>query len=290
MTLEQLTTYYQSLLAYQYRSQPKASQQIELWAKQAVGDFLASSLSTCFILATAVGEQLDILGKYIGVARNIGTGVPQSYFGLWTYGSTFLQSNYQGVWNPAGNSPALPSPTGLTGKWYAIQVGGTAIVPPSSDFSPGDIVWSNGSAWLKATTDNANGFTTYADYTVNANAQTYSYSSEGRNVTDLTDSDYKQVLQFQIIRNASDHTLASIMAAINTVFPGMIGLVDNTDMTLSYTVSAAFPLSTALLTQFLPKPMGVGITVTIVTPGEDGFLLTEDGGFLLTEDGGRIIL
>lgn len=290
MTLQDLTSYYQSLLAYQYRSQPKASQQIQLWAKQAVADFLASSLSTCFVLKTAVGKQLDILGKYIGVSRNIGPGTAQSYFGLWTYGSTFLQANYQGVWNPAGNSPALPSPTGRTGQWYAIQVGGTAIVPPSSLFVPGDIVWSNGAAWLKATTDNANGFTTYADYTVNANAQVYSYSTAGQNVTSLSDSDYKQVLQFQIIRNASDHTLASIMSAINTVFPGMISLVDNTDMTMAYKVSAAFPLSTSLLAQFLPKPMGVGITVTIVTPGSDGFLLTEGGSILTTEGGDALIL
>ena len=285
MTLSDLTGYYRSLLCYQYRSQPKASQQIQLYAKQAVADFLASSLGTCFILSAAVGKQLDILGKYIGVPRNIGSGTPQSYWGLWTYGSAFLQANYQGTWNPATNSPALPSPTGRTGQWYAIQVGGTAIVPPSSVFAPGDIVWSSGSAWLKATTDNANGLTTYADYTVNADAQSYSYASAGQNVSNLSDSDYKRVLQFQIIRNASDHTLASIMAAINAVFPGMIRLVDNLNMSMSYSVSSAFPLSAALLAQFLPRPMGVGISVTIVPVSAGGFLLTESGEVITTESG-----
>jgi hypothetical protein len=151
-------------------------------------------------------------------------------------------------------------------------------------------VWSNGTAWLKATTDNAAGFTTYSDYAVNANAQTYSYSTAARNVTALSDADYRSAIRFQIIRNSSDGTLAGIMAAINAVFPNQIWLVDNADMTMDYSVSTAFPLSAALLAQFLPRPMGVGITVTLVAPpGSGGRLLTEGGDSLTTEFGEYII-
>lgn len=285
-TLQELTDYYKSLLAYEYRGLPNATRQMALYSKQFVADNLAAQVDAAFDLETAVGAQLDIIGKYVGVSRNIGVGAVQSFFGFWSYGSSFLQSGYQGTWNPTTNSPALPSPTGLAGDWYAIQVGGVAIVPPSVAFSPGDIVWSDGTAWLKATTDNANGLTTYSDYSVNANAQMYSYSTATRNVTALSDSDYRSVIRFQIIRNSSDGTLAGIMAAINAVFPNQIWLVDNADMTMDYSVSTAFPLSAALLAQFLPRPMGVGITVTLVAPpGSGGRILTEDDESLITEFG-----
>ena len=290
MTLADKLSYYGDLLIAQYRTAVRARAQVAITGKQIMVDDLATQLQTAFAVDIAVGAQLDVIGKYVGVARNIAPGNVNSFWGLWTYASTYLQANYQGTWNPTTNSPALPSPTGRTGQWYAIQVGGTAIVPPSVAFNPGDIVYSNGGAWLKATTDNANGLTIYADYMVNANAQCYSYGTAQKNVTNLTDNDYRQVIKFQIIRNVSDHTLASIMAALNTIFPGMIQLIDNKDMTLTYLVSAAFPLSPALLAQFLPRPMAVGITVTIVTPSGSGRLLTETGDSITTESGDHLVL
>lgn len=292
MSLRTLTDYYTNLLSYAYRSQPKAQQQIQLWSKQALGDFLAADLSTCFVLDTAVGAQLDILGKYIGVARNIGTGTPHSYFGLWDYASTLGPALYKGTWDPASDSPTLPAAAGgNNGWWYAIQVPGTSTSPIAETFAAGDVIVSNGSVWAKSTLDNANGLTDYTNLATNALAEMYSYSTAGTNVADLSDSDYRQVLKFQVIRNASDHTLASIMAALHEVFPGLIQLVDNTDMTMSYLVSVAFPLSPTLLEQFLPRPMGVGITVTIITPsGGGGALLTEGGDFLTTEDGDHLVL
>ena len=289
MSITDKLSYYADKLIAQYRNGSKARGQIMIMGLEVMASDLASQMGPAFDLDDAVGAQLDIIGAYVGVGRNVGPGTANAFFGLWTYASTFLQANYQGTWNPVTNTPALPSPTGLTGKWYAIQVGGTASVPPAVAFLPGDIVWSNGAAWQKATTDNANGLTTYADFTVNANAQFYSYGTAGTNVSALTDADYRQVIKFQIIRNASDNTLASIVSAINTIFPGYIRVVDNLNMTLSYYVSTAFPISPGLLTQFLPKPMGVGINVTLVAPASSGFLLTESGSVLTTEGGDGIL-
>lgn len=291
MTLRELTTYYTNLLAYLYRGQANASRQMQILTKQAVADFLADSLNNCFVLDTAVGAQLDILGKYIGLARNIGPGTAQPYFGLWDYASDLDPLLYQGVWSPADDSPALPAAAGgNAGWWYAVQVSGTSASPIVESFVPGDVVVSNGSVWEKSSEDNANGLTSYDDLTANANAQMISYFTEGQNRSDLSDADYRQVLKFQIISNSSDGTLASIMAAINAVFPGLIQLVDNLNMTLSYSVSVAFPLSQSLLAQFLPRPMGVGITVTIVTPSGGGRLLTESGDSITTESGDHLVI
>lgn len=95
MTLDELTTYYAGLLAYLYRNQSNAVRQMRLFTKQAVGDLLAAQLQTCFEVDTAVGAQLDIIGKYVGVARNIGDVIPssQEYFGF---------ELYQGGGNPRG--------------------------------------------------------------------------------------------------------------------------------------------------------------------------------------------
>ena len=290
MTLRELTDYYTALLAYEYRDQSNATRQTQILTKQAVADFFAGSLNSCFILDTAVGAQLDILGKYIGTTRNLGPGSVQPYFGLWTYASARSPTLYQGVWIPAAGSPSLPAASGgNAGFWYAIQVGGTSVSPIAATFAPGDVIFSDGTTWAKSTLDNANGLTDYLDSGVNLNGQVYSYFSADQNLSALTDSDYRQVLKFQVINNSSDNTLASIMGTLHKIFPGLIQLIDNRDMTMDYLVSSEFPLSQFLLAQFLPRPMGVGITVTIVPPS-GGRLLTESGDSITTESGDHLVI
>ena len=107
----------------------------------------------------------------------------------------------------------------------------------------------------------------------------------------LSDADYRQVLRFQIIRNSSDNTLASIVGTLNALYPGLIRVVDNANMTLDYFVATTFPLSQSLLARFLPHPMGVGITVTLFTPSSGGGrLLTESGSSITTESGDHLVI
>ena len=69
MTLQQLIDYYTGLLAIQYNDQPKAIATIDLLVKKAVFDQLPNQLLNAFDLETAVGVQLDAIGKYVGVVR-----------------------------------------------------------------------------------------------------------------------------------------------------------------------------------------------------------------------------
>lgn len=107
MTLNQLTDYYAGLLAYLYRNQSNAVRQIQLYTKQVLGDYLSAQLETCFAVDTAVGAQLDIIGKYVGVARNIGDVIPstQEYFGFELYqggGNTHGFGDYTNSFTNAG--------------------------------------------------------------------------------------------------------------------------------------------------------------------------------------------
>lgn len=85
--LEQILGYYADKLIAQYRMMPKARAMIEIFGKQLVADDVANALGLAFSIDTAVGPQLDILGKYIGVSRNVGDVIPstQEFFGFELY-------------------------------------------------------------------------------------------------------------------------------------------------------------------------------------------------------------
>lgn len=290
MTLQDLTSYYVSLLAYEYRGRPNAENQVALFTKQATADFLASQLLTAFDIDTAVGAQLDIIGKYVGVARNIGVQEQKPYFGLWTYGSTLDKSQYQGTWIPSTDTPALPAASaGNTGQWYAVANSGSSTSPIAADFVEGDVIVSNGTAWVRQTTDNANGLSTYADLGVNVTAPFYTYYGSDRQYSDLTDDQYRTVLKLKVVLNSNDSTLATISQALWDFFGPAITVVDNADMTMTFFVYNTVPLSTDILKSYLPRPMGVGITISIVVPPSStpaGTPITTEAGTPITTEQG----
>lgn len=69
MTVEELKTYYSNLLIAQYRDKPNAYATIKALVGMAIMDALPVNLQDAFDLDTAVGAQLDILGKYQGIDR-----------------------------------------------------------------------------------------------------------------------------------------------------------------------------------------------------------------------------
>lgn len=295
MTLRELTDYYATLLAYEYRGLPNATRQMRLYAKQAVGDLLAQSIRDAFNLNTAVGAQLDVLGKYLGTPRQLSPGLTKSYFGLWDYTSTHDPADYQGTWLPATDDPALPAASGVSGHWYAVQVSATSTTPIAATFDPGDLIYSDGTNWVREpfTTDNGNGLTDYTDLATNALTVFLSYLDSDLSTIDLTDDQYRIVLKLQAINSTGDTTLAGIMSALKTSFGDQFQLTDNKDMTLTYQVSYLSPLPTTILAQFLPRPMAVGITVNGFTPTPPpvtaSHITTEAGDWLTTEAGDSLI-
>lgn len=87
--LKGVEDYYANLLIYQYRGQPKAYQTIEMVVNQSLCDGLFFILSSAFNLDTAVGAQLTIIGKIVGVPRNV--------FGINPYATYFSFTRSQGV-------------------------------------------------------------------------------------------------------------------------------------------------------------------------------------------------
>ena len=69
MTNDELKIYYADLLASQYRDKPKAYATVKAIIDILIMNQLAQQVKDAFNLDTAIGVQLDTLGKYQGVTR-----------------------------------------------------------------------------------------------------------------------------------------------------------------------------------------------------------------------------
>lgn len=220
MTLREVCDYYTDLLIFVYRSKPKARANIGIYVKQALGDMMAKQLETCFNVDTAIGPQLDIIGKYVGISRNIGDPAPVDYFGFVSY---------------EGADP-----------------------------------------------QNTNGFT---DYTSNINQGPlfYSYTDLGAQATDLSDLQYAFMIKLKIALNNSDASLYDIQNRLKSFFNGVITVTDNKDMTLTYNIGNAAPVTATVLLPYLPRPTGVGINTELF-----GFRVLADGTTLRDTESGDL--
>lgn len=199
-TIRELADYYVARLASQYRLQTKAPAHVGLFAKQMLADALAMEISPAFNIDTAAGEQLDIIGKYVGVDRDVQVADTRPYFG-------FVTADY----------PTEPQ--------------------------------------------NPNGFVIAASLTINANGVWYETEFTNQSVSQLSDYQYRQLIKIKIATNSSDNTMASLQALIATFFDGQLQVRDNKDMTMAYFYGLAIQLPLSVLQTYLPRPMGVGITV-----------------------------
>lgn len=66
---KQLIEYYQDLLIVQYHDKPKAKAMIKAEMEETLANLLDIQVRDAFDVGTAVGVQLDIIGKWVGVDR-----------------------------------------------------------------------------------------------------------------------------------------------------------------------------------------------------------------------------
>lgn len=70
MTDLEIAQYYADLLLLQYKDKPKAYDTVEAFLRMLVDGQLPLAVQNAFDINTAVGGQLDIIGKYAGVTRD----------------------------------------------------------------------------------------------------------------------------------------------------------------------------------------------------------------------------
>ena len=80
---------YVNFLTVQYKNKPNARDMIKLLTNSSVCDGLPTALRDAFILDTAYGEQLTIIGKIVGIPRKIlGLDLQHIYFTATRYSGT----------------------------------------------------------------------------------------------------------------------------------------------------------------------------------------------------------
>lgn len=85
MTLTDIINYYINLLIVQYHNQPKAMATIRLFAQTMLANNILIDIQNAYDVDTAVGVQLDVIGKYAGVTRYYSVLDLENYFSLETY-------------------------------------------------------------------------------------------------------------------------------------------------------------------------------------------------------------
>lgn len=231
-------------MAYQYAGLPRATANIRNYVAQAVADNFLEQLANCFTLDFAVGPQLDIIGKYIGVNRVVPVPLNTPYFGFWDYeqADPSLQ-NPNGFYDYANGTTGVGEPVDVPAA-TTLTIASGETVYFSSSVVDGDLVIDG---------DFIQSQFVYAEF--------YSYLNASTSTTTLSDGQYRFLLRLQIVLNSSNGALASIQEFLKTYFGGQVTVVDNTNMTLTYYVSPAVPLPADVLTPYLPRPMGVRIDV-----------------------------
>lgn len=69
--IDDLVKYYVSLLIIQYHENDTAKDEIEMATKTFTGDDIFTSILNAFDVDTAVGKQLDLIGKLVGLSRKV---------------------------------------------------------------------------------------------------------------------------------------------------------------------------------------------------------------------------
>lgn len=84
-TVQDIINYYVNLLIIQYHDQPKAQAEIALMAEVLLANGVIFDVRDGYNIDTAIGHQLDIIGKYVGTDRYFTTHDLINFFGLTFY-------------------------------------------------------------------------------------------------------------------------------------------------------------------------------------------------------------
>lgn len=106
--VEAIKKYYADLLILQYRSKPKAREMVKTGAQIYLGDTILLQLQDILDIDKAVGAQLDIIGKILGVPRIIQGINPEVRFFSFekpnARGFSTKNNLSNGAWKTATNS------------------------------------------------------------------------------------------------------------------------------------------------------------------------------------------
>ena len=191
--IENIEYYYDDLLIIQYRNKPNARATIKLGVDLYLADGLIFDLNNVLDIDTAVGQQLDLIGKILGVNRKI--------------------------------------------NGFTLNVDFFSFEKEPPDVSYG-----------------------YSDKNALSQGNWKRYQNSIGSAYSLSDDDYRVLLKFKALYNVRYGSWACMDLLYWRAFGDEITLVNNKDLTVSYTTNnPSIGLQVAQILGYIAPPLGIGI-------------------------------
>jgi hypothetical protein len=276
MTPLQLVLYYANLLILQYLQKPKAFATVETNVSQAI--LPQTSVQLLSFSGTPASGTFVLNYRPYGSARLPTVAIN------WNDSVSTIQTNLQAV---AGLS--LVTVTGAIGTGLTVTFTGVTPVVPLLTVTSNTLATSGAVTVTITATETettlplalANAFNinpalgptavgvqldTVGKY---AGVTRSGFGLIGQSIT-LGDADFLTLIQFATVFNSSGSSLAGIQNLLLSYFANEVYVFDYANMHMSYLVNSSIgsqDLVQLLITEgFLPKPMGVQLTVTTYAP------------------------
>lgn len=95
--IDDIVEYYSNLLIIQYNGLPKAKAIVELFVREILANGILLDIREAFNIDTAVGVQLDILGKYVDIDRFYQGQILTDFFAVTSYNEFPLDTSKKGL-------------------------------------------------------------------------------------------------------------------------------------------------------------------------------------------------
>lgn len=258
-----LIEYYKNLLILQYRDKPKAEGHIGNIISAGMIYDIMIAVRDGFDIDTAVGAQLDVLGKYIGSDREVtGTAFTRDYFGYAEYNDTVFA--FKGYTEYKKFVP--------TGSYFGARryrtTGGNYFPFRLYNASPSDIK-----------TAQYRSFSGTFQGTV-PDVQVFSYRNSRVSLFQLNDMEYRAILKLLIVKNYGTGSAKDIDDLIAATIGEEIIFTDRQNMSISYIFPESMTrfITIAKSEDVLPRPSGVGMSIAFTKYINSIFSYSKYGG------------
>lgn len=246
--VENVKEYYADLLILQYRSKPRARATIKLGAELYLADGLVFQLNDCLNIDTAVGAQLDLIGKILGCSRNIPGLTLRDDFFSFENKTEFTVATYAD----------LPE-TAVTNDVARV------ITDETHDDNTTYYQWLNG-AWTYQGETNPIDVYGYSDKNALSDGYFKSYWNSTGSIYSLQDNDYRSLLKFKAAYNLRRGSWGDMNDLYYRMFGTDLQMVNNKNLSVTYNVSAnlSTSLRAAIYLNYIQPPMGINYTINYV--------------------------
>lgn len=250
--------YYADLLIIQYRQKPKARATIKLGADLYLADGLVFQMQNILDIDTAIGAQLDLIGKILGVNRNIpGFTIDKEYFSF--------EKNPLYIATVADLTALANYDTTNVQDGDCIKVENDSNHDNKTTFYEWVITGGEGS-WTYKNSNNEISYG-YSYYTSNGTVNHLSkglwksyQNSIGYSFT-LGDDDYRVLLKFKALYNIRIGSMKFMDAMLYRLFGSDIYITNNQDGSITYNIPANYSTAVNVIKYlgYFDAPLGIEI-------------------------------